>query len=202
MKTYHPEALAAARKLARREADARREAEEARRDQRPLRRDGRGPVEYSPALKATELDDRLLSRMKRVPSSQIDLSCLARSSSRPSMPSSRASSRGRRALDLDMLPEKYLSATSEGVTTPSRLPRRGGVARGPRRAAHQVRRRSSSRGRRSAEIDYQRAQAIKYKATGKPLLWDFDDLLMWAEGDVTSPVFNKHKSGRSTRRGR
>ena len=59
-----------------------------------------------------------------------------------------------------------------------------------------TRRRSSSRGRRSAaEIDYQRAQAIKYKATGKPLLWDFDDLLMWAEGDVTSPVFNKHKSG-------
>jgi hypothetical protein len=47
----------------------------------------------------------------------------------------------------------------------------------------------------SAEIDYQRAQGIKYKATGKPLLWDFDDLLMWAEGDVTSPVFNKHKSG-------
>ena len=34
----------------------------------------------------------------------------------------------------------------------------------------------------TAEIDYQRAQAKKYAATGKPLLWDFDDLLTYAEG--------------------
>ncbi|KAL3920228.1 MAG: hypothetical protein SGPRY_005332 [Prymnesium sp.] len=44
------------------------------------------------------------------------------------------------------------------------------------------------------EIEYQRAQARKYKATGKPLLWDFDDLLQYAEGDI-APVFNKHLSG-------
>ena len=46
----------------------------------------------------------------------------------------------------------------------------------------------------TAEIDYQRSQAVKYAATGKPLLWDFDDLLMYAEGDI-APVFNKHLSG-------
>eukprot|EP00451_Oxyrrhis_marina_P054253 CAMPEP_0204506614 /NCGR_PEP_ID=MMETSP0471-20130131/109330_1 /ASSEMBLY_ACC=CAM_ASM_000602 /TAXON_ID=2969 /ORGANISM="Oxyrrhis marina" /LENGTH=3079 /DNA_ID=CAMNT_0051511623 /DNA_START=34 /DNA_END=9271 /DNA_ORIENTATION=+ len=45
-----------------------------------------------------------------------------------------------------------------------------------------------------AEIAYQRAQDKKYAATGKPLLWDFDDLLQYAEGDI-APVFNKHKSG-------
>ena len=46
----------------------------------------------------------------------------------------------------------------------------------------------------TAEIDYQRAQAKKYAATGKPLLWDFDDLLTYAEGPI-APVFNKHLSG-------
>jgi NADP-dependent 3-hydroxy acid dehydrogenase YdfG len=45
-----------------------------------------------------------------------------------------------------------------------------------------------------AEIDYQREQAKKYKASGKPLLWDFDDLLEYAEGNI-APVFNKHLSG-------
>ena len=79
--------------------------------------------------------------------------------------------------------------------------RRGG-RRGRRRRpltkdGHRVRAKGSALTR---EIDYQRAQAIKYKATGKPLLWDFDDLLI-TEGDVTSPVFNKHKRA-STRRGR
>ena len=46
----------------------------------------------------------------------------------------------------------------------------------------------------TAEIDYQREQARKYAATGKPLLWDFDDLLTYAEGPI-APVFNKHVSG-------
>jgi len=41
------------------------------------------------------------------------------------------------------------------------------------------------------EIEYQREQGKKYKG---PLLWDFDDLLVYAEGDI-APVFNKHKSG-------
>ena len=36
--------------------------------------------------------------------------------------------------------------------------------------------------------------AEKYAATGKPLLWDFADLLEYAEGDI-APVFNKHLSG-------
>jgi len=45
-----------------------------------------------------------------------------------------------------------------------------------------------------AEIDYQRVQAKKYAASGKPLLWDFDDLLEYAEGNI-APVFNKHLSG-------
>lgn len=45
-----------------------------------------------------------------------------------------------------------------------------------------------------AEVDYQREQAKKYKASGKPLLWDFDDLLEYAEGNI-APVFNKHLSG-------
>jgi len=46
----------------------------------------------------------------------------------------------------------------------------------------------------TAEIDYQRAQAKKYAASGKPLLWDFDDLLQYAEGDI-APVFDKFPSG-------
>merc|ERR1719460_3255649 len=46
----------------------------------------------------------------------------------------------------------------------------------------------------TAEIDYQRSQAKKYAATGKPVLWDFDDLLVYAEGDI-APVFNKQLSG-------
>jgi len=41
------------------------------------------------------------------------------------------------------------------------------------------------------EIEYQREQARKYKG---PLLWDFDDLLEYAEGNI-APVFNKHLSG-------
>jgi len=45
--------------------------------------------------------------------------------------------------------------------------------------------------RLAREIEYQREQGKKYKG---PLLWDFDDLLVYAEGDI-APVFNKHKSG-------
>eukprot|EP01105_Mastigella_eilhardi_P020876 TRINITY_DN500_c0_g1_i6.p1 TRINITY_DN500_c0_g1~~TRINITY_DN500_c0_g1_i6.p1 ORF type:complete len:4763 (+),score=1014.87 TRINITY_DN500_c0_g1_i6:363-14651(+) len=41
------------------------------------------------------------------------------------------------------------------------------------------------------EIDYQRARAREYRG---PLLWDYDDLLEYAEGDI-APVFNKHLSG-------
>mgnify|MGYP003341278976 CR=1 FL=1 len=37
---------------------------------------------------------------------------------------------------------------------------------------------------------HEHAQAKKYKASGKPLLWDFDDLLEYAEGNI-APVFNK-----------
>ena len=41
-----------------------------------------------------------------------------------------------------------------------------------------------------AEIKYQRDRAKLYKG---PFLWDFDDLLTYAEGDI-APVFNKHLS--------
>ena len=41
------------------------------------------------------------------------------------------------------------------------------------------------------EIDYQHQRAKAYKG---PLIWDYDDLLQYAEGDI-APVFNKQLSG-------
>ena len=42
-----------------------------------------------------------------------------------------------------------------------------------------------------AEIAYQRQRARAYKG---PLIWDYDDLLQYAEGDI-APVFNKVRTG-------
>ena len=42
-----------------------------------------------------------------------------------------------------------------------------------------------------AEIEYQRQRALEYNG---PLIWDFDDLLQYAEGDI-APVFNKCLTG-------
>ena len=54
----------------------------------------------------------------------------------------------------------------------------------------------------TAEIEYQRTQAKKYLASGKPLLWDFDDLLEYAEGtrkiaDLVVVTGQGHGSGKA-----